>query len=310
MAQHPADTRWLVASPEGNKGPFDEAQMQAMVDDRSLRGDMYIWRDGWDNWKLVRETGDFRPSAAAKTPARATVAESAVDGSGQAPAPAPARDETLREPTAVPNEVAAAAAAPVVALTIPDAQNQDDYLDSIFVAQLEKSWERHRRRQRSQEVDEVLVGGVITGCLDSGYSLIDLDSDGRNHNLRFEDMASGNRVIFRMQHLAESLLTAKVLGHEAMVQVGYGERVKDFGRVWKAVKQEMRGGYVRQADPGIITVDGDISSQYIYVEVGLIWDLNDYLDGDNTYKVQYPKLSRDIGGTLHALRKYLHGRLS
>ena len=66
---------------------------------------------------------------------------------------------------------------------------------------------------------------------------------------------------------------------------------------------------MQQAGPGIITVDGDISSQYIYVEVGLIWDLNDYLDGENAYKVQYPKLSRDIGATLHALRKYLHGRL-
>lgn len=300
MPQHPPETRWLVASPEGNKGPFDEAQMLGMIEDRSLRGDMYVWRDGWDNWKLVRDSGDFAPPSAAQQAADA----SATTERAPEPSAEPAAEASAEAPTAAQAE----AAAPT-SVAIPDGQNQDDYLDSIFIDQLEKSWSRHRRRQRSMEVDEVLVGGVITGCLDSGYSLIDLDSDGRNHNLRFEDVETGNRVIFRMQHLAESLLTAKVLGHEAMVQVGYGERVKDFGRVWKAVKQEMRGGYVRQADPGIITVDGDISSQYIYVEVGLIWDLNDYLIGDDSYKVSYPKLSRDIGATLHALRKYLHGRL-
>ena len=203
----------------------------------------------------------------------------------------------------------ASAAPPQPQGAVPNAQNQDDYLDSIFVDLVKDSWRRYRKREVSQDVDEVVVGAVITATLDNGYALIDLESSGTDHYLRFEEIASGNRIIFRLRHHAESLLTSQVLGHEASVTIGFGQRVRDFQRVWTAVKQEMKGGYITQPDPGIILVDGDISSQYIYVEVGLLWDINDYLDPDDPYKANYPKLTRDVGATIHALRKYLHGRL-
>lgn len=192
---------------------------------------------------------------------------------------------------------------------VPAAPSQDDYLDSIFVGLVKDSWKRYRRREVASDVDEVLVGAMITATLDNGYALIDLESSGTNHHLRFEELSTGNRIIFRLQHHAESLLTAKVLGHEASVTIGFGQRVQDFQRVWTAVKQEMKGGYITQPDPGIILVDGDISSQYIYVEVGLLWDINDYLDPENPYQANYAKLTRDVGATVHALRKYLAGRL-
>lgn len=193
---------------------------------------------------------------------------------------------------------------------LPNAQNQDDYLDSIFVALVKDSWKRYRKREVSQDVDEVVLGAVITATLDNGYALIDLASTGTDHHLRFEELSTGNRIIFKLHHHAESLLTSQVLGHEASVTIGFGQRVQEFQRVWSAVKQEMKGGYITQPDPGIILVDGDISSQYIYVEVGLLWDINDYLDPEDPYKANYPKLTRDVGATIHALRKYLHGRLA
>ena len=188
-------------------------------------------------------------------------------------------------------------------------QARDDHLDGIFSRLVRSSWDRYNRRLQASEVDEVLVGAVITATLDNGYALIDLESEGTSHRLRFEQVSSGNRIIFRLKHTTGTLLSSKVLGHEAQVTVGYGERVRDFGRVWKAIRQEMKGGYVKQAEPGIITVDGDISSQYIYVLVGMIWDLDDYLDPDDPYVVRYPKLTEDIGASMHALRKYLRGRL-
>ena len=113
----------------------------------------------------------------------------------------------------------------------------------------------------------------------------------------------------QLQHRAESLMTAKVIGHEASVTIGYGERVKNFGKIWGALKQEMKGGYIAHADPGIITVDGDMSSQYVYVQVGMIWDIADYLDPADPYKVLYPKLNESLGASLHALKKYLRGRI-
>jgi hypothetical protein len=42
----------------------------------------------------------------------------------------------------------------------------------------------------------------------------------------------------------------------------------------------------------------------------MIWDIADYLDPSDPYKVLYPKLSEDLGGTLHALKKYLRGRFA
>lgn len=189
------------------------------------------------------------------------------------------------------------------------AKAQDEYLDGVFTDLVKKSWDRFKRREKSSEVDEVLVGAVISSTLDNGYALIDIESTGQNHYLRFEDTATGNRIIFQLAHQAESLLTSEVLGHEAQVTIGYGERVKNFKAVSRAVKQEMQGGYIHQPDPGVITVDGDISSQYIYVQVGMIWDINDYLEADNAYKVRQEEMTRDIGASLHALRKYLRGRL-
>lgn len=188
-------------------------------------------------------------------------------------------------------------------------QAEDDYLDSVFTGLVKKSWTRFNKRQRAGEVDEVLVGAVIASTLENGYSLIDLESTGQAHHLRFEDTATGNRIIFRLEHQAESLITASVIGHEALVTIGYGERVEDFKSVWRAVKQELKGGYILRPDPGVITVDGDMSSRYVYVEVGLIWDIDDYLDGEGSYRVRSEDMTRDIGATLHALRKYLRGRL-
>jgi hypothetical protein len=198
-----------------------------------------------------------------------------------------------------PPQVAPAGAAP----------SNDDRMDAVFVALVKDSWKRFRKRETSACVDEVLVGAVIASTVEYGFSLIDIESTGADHYLRFEEISSGRRIIFRLSHQAEALVTAQVLGHEASVTIGYGERVRDFNTVWRALKQEMKGGYVAKADPGIMSVDADMSSQYVYVEVGLLWDINDYLAPDDPYKVNYPKLTEAIGATLHALRKYLHGRI-
>jgi hypothetical protein len=277
MARHPEGTVWFCATPQGNKGPFDEATMLELLRRGSLNEGSYIWREGMDNWQHLGKSGDFDQAAQASAQADA-----------QAAAP--------------PQEASASLA------VVPAGQSQDDYLDGLFIAQVKRSWERHQRRQRATEVDEVLVGGVITACLDSGYQLIDLNSNGTHHHLRFEQLEDGARVIFQLEHMAESLLTASVLGHEAQVVIGYGERVRDFGRVWKAIKQEIKGGYITRAEPGILTIDGDLSSQYIYVQVSLLWDIQDYLKPEDVYRVNYPRLTQDVGASLHALRKYLRGR--
>lgn len=280
---------WFCGSPEGNKGPFTREQMEDLILRGLVQGTTYIWREGFPTWVKVQESGDFAPPSAQ------------LERASRTPTPA--------EPTVARAAEPAAAAQPAAIARIPNAASQDEYMDSVFVGLVKSSWARHGKRLLSTEVDEVLVGAVITATLDNGYALIDLNSTGTNHYLRFERLEAGSRIIFQLTHHGESLLTSQVLGHQASVTIGYGERVKDFGAVYKAVKQEIKGGYIQQAEPGIITVDGDFSSQYIYVEVGMIWDINEYLNPDNPYQVNYPKLTEHVQATVHALRKYLHGRL-
>ncbi len=261
---------WYVNTGQGNKGPFDAQKLTELLTQGHVSAESWIWREGMENWTQLGQTQEFAGAASA-APATST-------------APTPAH-------------VGAALDA-----------GYDDKMDGIFGDLIRSSWSRHRAREQASELDEVLVGGVITGVLDNGYKLIDLTSDGANHYLRFEKLEDGSRVIFQLQHRAESLMVSKVIGQEASVTIGYGERVKNMSKIMGAIKQELKGGYIKQAEPGIISIDADISSQYVYVQVGMIWDIADYLDPEDPYKVLYPKLSQDLGATLHALTKYLRGR--
>ncbi len=259
---------WFVSTPKGNRGPFDDQKIKNLISAGHLDSESWLWQQGGSEQWVQLKDTPFQGS-----------------------------------PPSTPPDTSLAQTSQGDMLT-----GDDDAMDAIFVEQVKRSWERHKAKLRATEVDEVLVGGVITGVLDNGFSLIDLNSDGANHYLRFEEISTGHRVIFQLRHLAESLITASVIGHEAMVTVGYGERVKDFAQIRKGLKQELKGGYIAQADPGIITVDADISSQYIYVTVDLIWDIDDFLDPNDPYKVLAPILSRNLGASIHALRKYLRGR--
>jgi hypothetical protein len=266
------DTTWIIASPEGNKGPFDRAQMVALLTSGKITADNWIWRQGMANWTQLGPSGDFNDVLKTAPPA----AQAAAGGAG-----------------------------------LP---SKDDALDALFIAQVKKSWKQLNKKLVASQMDEVVIGGVITGVLDAGYSLIDLGSDGSNHHLRFEDIQTGNRVIFQLRAggfgalLGQLGATAAI--HEAHVTVGYGERVRDFNKIMGALRQEMKGGFIHEPDPGVLTIDGDISSQYVYVQVNLIWDLKDYLDPQDPYRVVYPKLSQDLSACIHALRKYLRGRFA
>lgn len=261
---------WICASPDGNKGPYTRAQMEGLLAAGHINAESWIWRQGMANWTQLGPSGDF------------------------------------------PNKPAGAAAP----AALPQAASGDDAMDALFIGQVKKSWERLNRKLTASQLDEVVVGAVITGVLDTGYSLIDLGSDGHNHNLRFEDVKNGNRVIFQLSTGGSfAALLGAVDGsssrpQEANITIGYGERVRDFNKIMTALRQEMKGGFIHEPEPGIITIDGDISSQYVYVQVNLIWDLKDYLDPKNPYKVIYPKLSQDIAASIHALRKYLRGRFA
>lgn len=184
----------------------------------------------------------------------------------------------------------------------------DDAMDRGFVRLIEASWEHYHANLFAQHVDDVFIGAVITSTLDNGYSLIDLNSDGSNHFLRFQQMQDGNRIIYQLRHLAHSPAEAKILGHIASVTIGYGERSTNIGRLWNALKAEFKSGYIQSAEPGTITIDADMESGYIYGQVDMYWNISDYVDAQ--YQTDSPKLTEHIAVTINALRKYLHGRMA
>ena len=89
--------------------------------------------------------------------------------------------------------------------------------DQIFVGLVKESWKHFNETLNNTQMDDLLVGAVITSMVEQGYVLIDLNSDGTKHFLRFEWLQTKQRVIFQLHNLAEDLLTAKVLGRKANV---------------------------------------------------------------------------------------------
>ena len=205
---------------------------------------------------------------------------------------------------------AAPAAAPAPEPPARDAHREsaltDDALDAVFGELVQQSWQYHSDQSFAGHIDEVMVGALITDGVRRGLSLIDLSSDGTNHYMRFENLADHSRVIIRLTHLTGSMTAAAVQGHRIGAVIGYGEKLKDFSRVWSAIKAEYKSGLVARDTPGAISIDGDLSSQYVYVQIRLFLKIDDYISRD--YSVDYHRLDAHLDATLNALRKYLRGR--
>ena len=52
---------------------------------------------------------------------------------------------------------------------------------------MKESWRYHHLLDDTTRVDEVFVGALISSTLETGRALIDINSDGNHHFLRFED---------------------------------------------------------------------------------------------------------------------------
>ena len=192
------------------------------------------------------------------------------------------------------------------ALAEADTPEEDDALDAVFGTLVSESWRYHNQHAFAGHIDEVMVGAIITSCLEGGRSLIDLSSDGTHHYMRFENLKDQSRMIVRLTHLTGDVTTAAVQGHRVAAVIGYGEKLRDFTKVWQAIKAEYKSGLIARDAPGSISVDGDMASQYVYVQISLYLKVDDYIDHE--YDIDYARLGEHLGATVHALRKYLRGR--
>jgi hypothetical protein len=179
--------------------------------------------------------------------------------------------------------------------------------DQIFVSLVKESWKHYNETLQNTQMDDLLVGAVIAANVEQGYSLIDLTSDGVSHYLRFELLSTRQRLIFQLQNLSEDLVSAKTLGYKARVVIGYGEYMQNISQVWGALRNEFKSGFLDASEPGVITTDADLTTSYIYVQVPLILNLNQYFAAN--YQVNVPLLQSHIGATVQSLAKYLRGRI-
>lgn len=183
-----------------------------------------------------------------------------------------------------------------------------EQLENIFVELVDSSWKRYEERKRNERMDDLLVGAVIASNVEMGYSLIDLNSDGVYHYLRFEELATKKRLIFQLRNLTESLVDAKVLGRHAHVVMGYGQMVDNVGQVWQVFKDEVKSGFLDPQEPGVISFDADLTAGYVYVQVPLLLEIDQYLGGG--YTVKQELLREHLDAVIHSLAKYLDGRLA
>ena len=122
------------------------------------------------------------------------------------------------------------------------------------------------------------------------------------------NLNDSSRLVFRLKHLTGDVVTAKVVGQRASVVIGYGEKAANIGQIMTALKAEFKSGFIVNPEPGTITVDGDLTSGYVYCQVDMFWKIDDYITGE--YIVSTEKLMLHITACRHALRKYLRGRFS
>ena len=302
MPEIPANAMFYAALEGGQEGPMLADELVGAVASGRFPAGVLIWWPDAPDWTPF----DAQPQLAAQLAARRA-------NGGAAPAE---EDEWVDagtdEAAAITREEVAAAEAaeaaderPRVAVAQSPASGEE--LDRIFAGLVKESWRYHHLLDDTTLVDEVFVGALITSTLETGRALIDLDSDGTNHFLRFEDPEDRSRVSMAVTHLTRDVTTAKAVGQRASVVFGYGEPLKSFAKVFSAMRQEAKSGYLGSSEPGVVTFDADSESHYLYTLVPMFMDLDQYISPE--FEVDYGKLSTHVGATVHALRKFLRGKV-
>ena len=262
---------WIVVDGQPH-GPHEEAAVARRLAAGDLSGDVGAWHEGLETWTTLAALAP-RDAASAAPAAPAGAADGAIDDS-----------------------------VAVIGASSTDGEAHE----AAFAGLVKKSWKHFDQSIFASRVDEVLLGALITIMVERGSALIDITSDGTNHYVRFERLADKSRVYFKVNHLTPSAVAAKVQGHLVSVVVGYGEFIDNFSVIWNAIKAEYRSGLLQTAEPGTITVDGDMETRYAYVQVDLYWNAGDYVS--DAWRVDYARLGTDMDAVVHVLRKYLRGR--
>jgi hypothetical protein len=200
--------------------------------------------------------------------------------------------------------------------------------EKLYTTLVQRSWRHFHQRYLNQKLDDVVVGAVIAAAVNQNFQLIDLQSDGTNHYLRFEELETPSRVLFRLRHLSDDFVDAQVQGHLADVIIGYGEPTHDLEELWKELRVDTLQAVLRVQEPGVILFEADLVGKYLYAQVPLLLELDRYLvnagpapehpdeemtptrySSDEGLRVNLPRLVEHVDAVVHSLKIYLQGRI-
>lgn len=68
-------TSWYYVQGSDRVGPIEREQLAALVEQKVLNADSYIWRKGFDNWKKFKEVDEVADCLQAATPQAAPIPE-------------------------------------------------------------------------------------------------------------------------------------------------------------------------------------------------------------------------------------------
>lgn len=226
-------------------------------------------------------------------------------------------------PAAAPAPASAASAASDPAMAGLMGGIADQELDDEFIALVARSWELYKETELATSIDEVMLGGVITAMVDSGFLLIDLSTAGvvapttaetgvslppAQHDLRFEEPTTGARVTMSLRHLTADAATAKLVGHRAEAVIGYGERVPNFSQVGQALRQEVASSFIASPEPATVSFDADMSSGYVYAQIDLLLELGRYVSDE--LEVDHALLRRHLASVVYTMQTFVRTRFA
>ena len=183
----------------------------------------------------------------------------------------------------------------------------DREASQVFVELVAASRRHFHEAFVNSRIGDAVIGAVIVWAVGHGYSLIGLNSDGENHHLRFEDLVRSTRVLFRVTHLADRLAVAKTQGHLATIAVGLGERDPDVGHRFRAMGSDVAALFAVGTEPGVVSFAADVTSGYLYCQVGLVVDLDTYVASG--LEANQAILGTHLDGVLHTLGRIIRGKL-
>lgn len=258
-------------------------------------------------------------SAVPAAPVREPVATPEA-GIGSQPAASPTLgSESSVAATAAPSEVAV----PPTSKSATDilmSGMSDDELDLTFMNLVDGSWEIYKESQTASSVDEAFLAGAITALVDCGFVLIDITTEGMRigsgqastlasgHELRFEEPSTKARVLLHLHHLTPDAGSAKILGHRAAAVIGYGAKLPNITQVANAMRQEAQAAMVDTQEPGSVSFDADLSSGYVYAQVDLLLQMDQYFVAG--FEIDHDLLRRHLASVVYTMKSFVNARFS